>query len=104
MDAVGGGLVRRNAAANRSGLGSTRWLHDMRHTSASLLVAAGAPIKAVQSQLGHSSAKMTLNRYSHLYPDDLDALAGHLDAVRSRAELARRLSTPSPERGRGRAR
>lgn len=79
-------------------------LHVMRHTCASLLAAAGAPIKAIQAQLGHSTAEMTLNRYSHLYPDDLDALAGHLDTVRRRADLSRRLGQTrhGPGEGRGR--
>ncbi|MGH9119063.1 MAG: tyrosine-type recombinase/integrase [Acidimicrobiales bacterium] len=79
-------------------------LHVMRHTCASLLAAAGAPIKAIQAQLGHSTAEMTLNRYSHLYPDDLDALATHLDAVRRRADLSRRLRAPGGEGGRSRGR
>ena len=28
----------------------------------------------VQRQLGHSSAKMTLDKYSHLFDSDLDAI------------------------------
>lgn len=79
-------------------------LHVMRHTCASLLAAAGAPIKAIQAQLGHSTAEMTLNRYSHLYPDDLDELATHLDAVRRRVDLSRRLQAPRDENGRSRGR
>ena len=51
-------------------------------------------MKAIQAQLGHASAEMTLNRYSHLYPDDLDQLATHLDAIRRRADLSRRLGEP----------
>lgn len=60
--------------------------------------------KAIQVQLGHASAEMTLNRYSHLYPDDLDELATHLDAIRRRADLSRKLGVErsGPDRGRGR--
>ncbi|MGF1667350.1 MAG: tyrosine-type recombinase/integrase [Acidimicrobiia bacterium] len=54
--------------------------HDLRHTAASLMIASGASIKAVQRQLGHASATMTLDRYGHLYEEDLDALAIALDA------------------------
>lgn len=53
--------------------------HDLRHTAASLAISSGASIKAVQRMLGHASAAMTLDRYGHLYGDDLDDLADRLD-------------------------
>jgi integrase len=34
---------------------------DLRHTAASLAIAAGAKVKAVQRMLGHASAAMTLD-------------------------------------------
>jgi len=33
--------------------------HELRHTAASLAIAAGANVKAVQLMLGHASAAMT---------------------------------------------
>lgn len=54
-------------------------IHDLRHTAASLMISSGASIKAVQMALGHASATITLDRYSHLYQDDLEALADRLD-------------------------
>ena len=36
-------------------------------------------MKIVQAMLGHRSATQTLDRYGHLYPSDLDALAERLD-------------------------
>lgn len=54
--------------------------HDLRHTAASLAVAAGANVKAVQRMLGHASAAMTLDIYAGLFPDDLDAVAASLDS------------------------
>ncbi len=58
--------------------------HDLRHTAASLAISAGANVKAVQTMLGHKSAAMTLDTYSDLFPDDLDAVAARLDeAVRA---------------------
>ena len=109
--APGGGFLRYGnfvARQWRPALGAAgveqAGLHVLRHTCASLLAAAGAPIKAIQAQLGHASAEMTLNRYSHLYPDDLDELAVHLDAVRQKSEVSRRLSDfrdgPGTSRGR----
>ena len=47
--------------------------------NASLAVAAGANVKAVQRMLGHASASMTLDVYAGLFGDDLDAVAQRLD-------------------------
>ncbi|GAA2015382.1 tyrosine-type recombinase/integrase [Brevibacterium samyangense] len=55
--------------------------HDLRHTAASLAISAGVNIKALQRMLGHSSASLTLDRYGHLFPDDLDSVATGLDAA-----------------------
>lgn len=65
-------------------------LHDLRHTSASLAISAGANVKAVQTMLGHKSAVLTLDTYADLFPDDLDAVADALhrsaaDALRTGA-------------------
>lgn len=49
-------------------------LHELRHTSASLAIQAGANIKALQNMLGHESAGLTLDRYGHLYPSDVEAV------------------------------
>ncbi|CAB4921505.1 unannotated protein [freshwater metagenome] len=59
--------------------------HELRHTAASLAIASGANVKAVQSMLGHASAAMTLDRYSHLFDGELDVVADRLDEARSRA-------------------
>ena len=44
-------------------------IHDLRHTAASLLIAAGADVKAVQVILGHSTATMTMDLYGHLFSE-----------------------------------
>ncbi len=64
--------------------------HDLRHTAASLLIASGAHVKAVQRMLGHASAAMTLDVYSGLFDDNLSALAERMDVAhdqRSRSVL-----------------
>jgi integrase len=38
------------------------------------MIASGAGVKIVKQQLGHASAILTLDRYAHLLPDELDAL------------------------------
>ena len=53
--------------------------HDLRHTAASLWIAAGVDIKTVSSWLGHSTAKLTLDTYGHLMGTDADRAA--LDRV-----------------------
>lgn len=58
-------------------------VHDLRHTAASLAIGAGANVKAVQTMLGHASAAMTLDRYGHLFEDDLDLVAAALERARS---------------------
>ena len=42
---------------------------------------AGANVKVVQRLLGHKTAVLTLDRYGHLFPDDLDAVAAAFDAA-----------------------
>jgi integrase len=65
-------------------------LHDLRHTCASLAISAGANVKVVQRLLGHKTAVLTLDRYGHLFPDDLDAVATAFDtAAQSTADWLR---------------
>lgn len=60
-------------------------LYDLRHTAASLMIRQGASVKAVQRQLGHATASITLDVYGHLFPDELDALASRLEDARAEA-------------------
>lgn len=46
-------------------------LHSLRHSFASFMLASGASVKALQRCLGHASASMTLNTYSHFVQEDL---------------------------------
>lgn len=55
--------------------------HDLRHTTASLAVSAGANVKALQRMLGHSSAAMTLDKYADLFDEDLVSVADSLDSA-----------------------
>ncbi len=53
--------------------------HDLRHTCASLMRAAGADVKAIQQQLGHRNPSVTLNTYTHLFEGDLTEVMDRLD-------------------------
>ncbi|WP_399509749.1 tyrosine-type recombinase/integrase [Williamsia muralis] len=44
-------------------------LHDLKHFYASGLIAAGCDVVTVQHALGHGTATVALNTYSHLWPD-----------------------------------
>jgi integrase len=72
-------------AAKMDKLGLTP--HKLRHTAASLAIAAGADVKVIQQMLGHADAAMTLNVYGHLFPDRIDEVADVLD-IRRMAQLA----------------
>lgn len=49
--------------------------HELRHTQATQLLAAGVDVKTVQARLGHSSASLTLNQYAHAVPENDRAAA-----------------------------
>ncbi|HET6506028.1 MAG TPA: site-specific integrase [Baekduia sp.] len=55
--------------------------HDLRHTCATLLIAAGAHAKLVQERLGHANITTTLNLYGHVLPSTEAALVDALDDV-----------------------
>jgi integrase len=64
--------------------------HELRHSAASMAITAGASIKVVQKMLGHKSATLTLDRYGHLYQDELQNVADRLDSLHAAAESADR--------------
>ncbi|PRX98172.1 tyrosine-type recombinase/integrase [Allonocardiopsis opalescens] len=59
--------------------------HKLRHTAASLAIAARADVYVVQRMLGHAKPSMTLDVYGHLWPDRLDEVADAMDARRIEA-------------------
>jgi integrase len=44
--------------------------HSLRHTNASLRIRAEQNIKYMSMQMGHSSVKITLDTYGHLFNDE----------------------------------
>jgi integrase len=67
-------------------------IHDLRHTCATLLIAQGAHVKAIQRHLGHSSIQITLDTYGHLLPDEQDRVADALDETFRKAAAPRGIS------------
>lgn len=80
--------LRRSNVTRRSfhpilkaaGLQDVRF-HDLRHSSATLLLSAGIHPKIVQERLGHSEIGMTLNTYSHVLPGMQREAATKLDGM-----------------------
>jgi integrase len=74
------GAVKRAQSADKTFRRVTP--HDLRHTAASLAISAGANVKVIQRMLGHKSAKVTLDTYAALFPDDLDNVVDALSRQR----------------------
>lgn len=69
--------------------------HDLRHTFASLLIAQGESSKYIQSQLGHASIQVTLDRYGHLMPEVNEAATIRLDTQVFGTHLSKTLAKPT---------
>jgi integrase len=63
-------------------------LYDLRHTCATLLLAAGENPKIVSERLGHASITLTLDTYSHVLPDMQQAAVEKLEALLFKKEPA----------------
>lgn len=61
-------------------------VYDLRHTHATMLLAAGVPVHVVSKRLGHASAKMTLEVYAHVLPgqqeEAVERMEEYLSTVR----------------------
>lgn len=73
-------------ALRRAGLGESVRFHDLRHSAASIAINSGANVKQVQQMLGHSSAMVTLDTYSHVFPALSEQLRDSLDSAYRDAE------------------
>ncbi|MFR9807388.1 tyrosine-type recombinase/integrase [Pseudonocardia sp. RS010] len=75
-------------------------LHDLRHGAASLMLAAGVPMKVIQETLGHSSVTLTADTYTSVFRDVATSAAEAVAALipRTRAGSAtHRPRTHSPK-------
>lgn len=74
-DTVGGPLRGNNLERRsfdplmrKAGVPRIRF-HDLRHTAATLMIAAGVPVKVVSEMLGHADVGTTLRIYAHVLPN-----------------------------------
>ena len=56
-------------------------LHDLRHSYASIMLAAGVNVKTISQSLGHASIGITLDIYAHLLPGAGKAAAESFDKL-----------------------
>ena len=68
------------AALAKAGLPDSRF-HDMRHATATFLLASGMGLEDVKNQLGHSSITLTSNTYGHVLEQRQREVARVMDAV-----------------------
>ena len=64
----------------RAGVPAIR-VYDLRHSSATLLVAAGVNSRVVSERLGHSTLNLTLNVYAHVLPGQQANAATTLESL-----------------------
>lgn len=79
-------------AVDRASLGKRPRIHDLRHSHASWLIAAGVPLPIIQRSLGHESIQTTVDVYGHL-ATDAHGIAAHA----ATAALAMALPEELPE-------
>ena len=56
-------------------------LHDLRHSNATAMIAAGVNAKVVQHRLGHANISITLDTYTHVLPEMDQEAADKLNNV-----------------------
>jgi site-specific recombinase XerD len=106
--APGGGPLRESnwkrsvgwrAAKVAAGVPDVR-VHDLRHTAASLWLAAGADPKVVQRVLGHATAAMTMDLYGHLVDASVWQAARLVGGTTGASERPQARIRTEPEPGR----
>jgi integrase len=70
-------------------------LHSLRHTHASMLIAAGMDILTISRRLGHASPTVTLNTYGHLIHGTDDQAAAIMEAAFGRKAVAATILLPN---------
>ena len=73
-------------------------IHDLRHTTATLLLAQGVHPRIVMDTLGHSQVSLTLDTYSHVLPGLQAEAAARLDDALAIGRQNGRQGAESPSR------
>jgi integrase len=72
-------------------------LYDLRHTAATLALAAGVPPKVVSEQLGHANSAFTLETYAHVLPHMQTDAARRVEAVLDPYDMLKAIAAGRPK-------
>lgn len=89
-----------SAATATAGLQGFR-VHDLRHTAASVWLAARADPKVVQRVLGHATAALTMDLYGHLMDANLWETAGAIGGILGASEPPEQQDEDTDDAGTG---
>ncbi|HET9896987.1 MAG TPA: tyrosine-type recombinase/integrase [Streptosporangiaceae bacterium] len=67
-------------AADQAGIPKGVGIHCLRHYYASLLIAKGKSVKAIQLAMGYATPMITLNTYAGLWPEEAGSTRSIIDA------------------------
>ena len=81
-------------AVKAAGLPAGLRIHDLRHTAAALMIAAGAHPEHIKRHLGHSSIMVTMDLYGHLLPSEAEEIADRLDDMLRVSQTDKRRTKP----------
>ena len=81
-------------AVEAAGLPEGLRIHDLRHTTAALMIAAGAHPEHIKRHLGHSSIMVTMDLYGHLLPSEAEEIADRLDDMLRGSQTDKRRTKP----------
>lgn len=57
-------------------------IHDLRHSHVSMLWAAGVPVPEISKRIGHSSPKVTMEVYAHIFDNKQSASLNFLNSLK----------------------
>lgn len=86
-------LKRCNLILNEENQIEKLRFHDLRHSYATYLLSKGIPVKYVQEQLGHSTARMTLDTYASVMPSVKFGALDLLNKMKNIEQIEHKLST-----------
>jgi len=72
--------------------------HDLRHSTATILLAQGVSPKYISDLLGHSQVSFTMQTYAHVLPEVQKAVATKMDEILGPIPVATNLATKTPSK------